>query len=176
LFITVISLGLIGYNYAMYKILLSLGILAVPVVVSAASATAQAAAFVKRFNELILYPTIALLSAVALLVFLFGCFQYIALSDNDQARPQGVKPITGGIIGMVVMLSAFAILTIVTATLGLDDVLDCSRNPSASGCVDVLAPPGSSGPITPVGAPVTPGPITPVGAPVTPGPITPSGG
>ena len=130
-----------SYNTCMYK---SFGIgigLLLPVVVSAdaaAKAVAEAASFVETFNRIILFPTIALLSAVALLVFIFGCFQYIALSGNDQARSQGVKHITWGIVGLVVMLSAFAILSIVTASFGLQDELDCAREPG--GCDNVVIP------------------------------------
>jgi hypothetical protein len=97
-------------------------------------AAAEAASFVVKFNAIILYPLIALLSAVAFLVFLWGCAQYFINATNDQARQQGVKHITFGIIGLVVMLSAFAILSIATSTFGLDDQLKCANNPSLSGC------------------------------------------
>lgn len=101
---------------------------------AAAQATTVAAGLVATFNELILFPTIALMSAVALLVFLYGCFLYVAQAGDSGAREQGVRHITWGIIGMVVMISAYAILSLVVATFGLDDELDCARDPSASGC------------------------------------------
>lgn len=94
----------------------------------------EAAGFVTKFNEVILFPTIALLSAVAFLVFIWGCVEYFLKADNDQARQQGVKHITYGILGLVVMVSAFAILQIATATFGLDTQLDCATDPTASGC------------------------------------------
>jgi len=116
---------------------------------------AQAQSFVQTFNDVILYPTIGLLSAVALLVFIYGCFEYIAFSGNDQARQKGVAHITWGIIGMVVMLSAFAILSIVLRTFRLGDELDCARDPGGTGCVDI---------ITPTGETTNPGRITPTGS------------
>lgn len=94
----------------------------------------EAAGFVAKFNDIILFPTIALLSAVAFLVFLWGCAEYFMNAANEQARQQGVKHITYGIIGLVVMISAFAILSIAAATFGLDTQLDCASNPSGSGC------------------------------------------
>ena len=97
-------------------------------------AAAEAASFVETFNEVILFPTIALLSAVAFFVFLWGVAEYVFNAANDQARQQGVKHITYGIIGLIVMISAFAILSIAAATFGLEGNLDCAVDPSASGC------------------------------------------
>lgn len=105
-------------------------------------ATTQAASFVAKFNEVILYPTIALLSAVAFLVFLWGCAEYFMNAANDKAREQGVKHITYGIIGLVVMVSAFAILKIAVATFGLETQLDCATNPALSGCENAFVVPG----------------------------------
>ena len=136
----------VRYDKGMKNVLLAAVLLLVPVVSLAnasAQATAQAASFLAIFNRVILFPTIALLSAIALLVFIFGCFQYIAMANNEQARTQGVKHITWGIVGLVVMLSAYSILTIVTATFGLDDTLDCASDPMQSGCDGIIIPVGT---------------------------------
>ena len=97
-------------------------------------AVAETAKFVEKVNEVIIFPLIALLIAVAFLVFLFGCAEYIMNAANDKGREQGVKHITYGIIGLVVMLSAWAILRIAAATFGLGDELDCTANSNQSGC------------------------------------------
>lgn len=121
-----------------------------PLIVSAQSAqdkaATEAASFVAKLNEVILFPLITLLTAVAFLVFLWGCAQYFINATNDQARQQGVKHITFGIIGLVVMLSAFAILSIAAATFGLNDQLDCANDPSQGGCSEVFTIPGAGGP------------------------------
>ena len=83
---------------------------------------------------MILYPTIALLSAIAFLFFIWGIFEYFTNAANEEGRRKGVTHITYGIIGLVVMVSAFAILEIAVATFGLDKQLDCADDPSASGC------------------------------------------
>jgi hypothetical protein len=88
------------------------------------SSTALAYSFVQRFNEVILFPTIALLSAVAILVFMYGCFLYIVRAGDPAARAQGIKHITWGIVGVVVMLSAYTIMSIAAGTFGLNDELD----------------------------------------------------
>ena len=91
--------------------------------------------FVERFNEVILYPVIALLTGVAFLVFVWGVAEYLMQADNEQGRQKGVSHITWGLIGLVVMVSAFAILSLAAATFGLDDELRCADDPTASGCV-----------------------------------------
>lgn len=104
------------------------------------SSTDLAYSFVQRFNEVILFPTIALLSAIAVLVFMYGCFLYIVRAGDPAARAQGVKHITWGIVGVVVMLSAYTIMSIAAGTFGLEDTLDCANNPSQSGCDGVVVP------------------------------------
>ncbi len=100
----------------------------------AQEAAIQAASFVTKFNQIILYPTIGLLSGIAFLVFLWGVAQYVLNADNDTARQDGVKHITFGIIGLFVMITAFAILEIAIYTFGLEKKLDCADEPSQSGC------------------------------------------
>ena len=80
--------------------------------------------FVQTFNDVILFPTIGLLSAVALLVFIFGAFQYVVNAADPAARQQGIKHITWGIVGLVVMLSAYTILLLFASTFGLGDELE----------------------------------------------------
>lgn len=104
-------------------------------------AAQEAANFVADLNSVILFPLIGLLSAVALLVFIWGCAQYVINAENDQARSQGVKHITWGVIGLVVMISAWAILEIAAATFDLESELDCADDPSLSGCDAVFTLP-----------------------------------
>lgn len=94
----------------------------------------QAASFVDRFNEAIIFPLIALLSAVAFLFFLIGCAEYIRNASNGNEREKGVQHITWGIIGLVVMVSAWAILRVATGTFGLSDELECANDINGSGC------------------------------------------
>ena len=97
-------------------------------------AVAEAVKFVDTFNQEILFPIIALLSGIALLVFLFGCAEYIIGSASPEARKTGVRHITFGLVGLVIMVSAWSILLVATATFGLDDELKCADDPTASGC------------------------------------------
>lgn len=86
----------------------------------AAVATEVARGFLAQFNEIILYPLITLMMTIALLVFLWGCFEFIRHADNATARANGRQHILWGIVGMLVMVSAYAILTIAAGSFGLD--------------------------------------------------------
>lgn len=75
--------------------------------------------FLMSLNNAILYPLIALLLGVALLVFLWGTFQYITHAGDETARAKGRKHMLFGITGLVIMVSALAILNIALRTFGL---------------------------------------------------------
>jgi len=107
-----------------------------PIALAQSPGTATAQAFVATFNDVILFPIILLLTAVALLVFMYGCFLYIVNAANPSAREDGRKHILWGIVGLFIMLAAFAILSIAANTFGLSDELDCADNPNQSKCND----------------------------------------
>ena len=100
----------------------------------AASGAVEAGNFVAKLNEVILFPLIALLSGIAFLVFIYGCIIYIFNGNSDTAREEGKKHMMYGIIGLVVMISAWGLLSIAANTFGLGNQLNCADNPSASGC------------------------------------------
>jgi TRAP-type C4-dicarboxylate transport system permease small subunit len=93
-------------------------------------ANAEALSFVHKLNTVIIFPLITLLSAVAFLVFLWGCVEYVIHADNQTARQTGVKHITWGIIGLVIMVTAWAILSLAAGTFGLQGQLDCAKDGS----------------------------------------------
>ncbi len=99
-----------------------------------AAAIAEASSFIGKLNDAILFPLIYLLMGVALVFFIYGAAQYIINANSDQAREQGKQNIMYGIIGFVVMGSAYAILSLVAGTFGLSDELDCASKPTESGC------------------------------------------
>jgi len=76
--------------------------------------------FVAQINAVILFPLITLLTVIALLYFIWGGFQYVLGANNDTARADGKKHLLWGVIGLLVMLSAYGILTIAGNTIGVD--------------------------------------------------------
>jgi hypothetical protein len=81
-------------------------------------ADAEARSFVDKLNTILLFPNIMLLSGVALLMFIWGCAEYFMNAANEEARRTGVSHITYGIIGLVIMISAFSILKTAAGTFG----------------------------------------------------------
>lgn len=78
-----------------------------------------AKAFVTKLEALIIFPLMTLMVAVALLVFLWGGYEFVAGADSEEAQTKGKQHMLYGIIGMLVMLSAYAILKIALGTFGL---------------------------------------------------------
>lgn len=89
--------------------------------------TELAHSFVAQINQIILFPLITLMTAVALLVFLWGGFQYVLNAANDGKRAEGQKHMLWGVIGLLVMLSAYAILNIAANTIPSVDLDRYSR-------------------------------------------------
>lgn len=91
-----------------------------------AEASALARHFVSQLNDAIVYPLIALMMAVALLVFLYGAFNFVRGANNESVREQGRRHLLYGVIGLLVMLCALAILYIAAGTFDLENELDDS--------------------------------------------------
>lgn len=99
-------------------------LLLVPVTLAYAQGGVELARqFVGRINQVILYPLILLMLGVALLVFMYGAFEYIANADNEGARETGKKHLLWGVVGLLVMVSAYAILEIAANTFGVSGQL-----------------------------------------------------
>lgn len=90
---------------------------------AASEAQIVAQDLLSKINEAILFPLITLLMAIALLVFLYGAFEYVKGAASDADRETGKRHLLYGTIGMLVMLSAYTILSIAAATFDLDDEL-----------------------------------------------------
>lgn len=65
----------------------------------------------------IIQPLIYILFAAAVILFLFGVVRSLVKSDSSEARETGRKHITWGIVGMTIMVSAWAIVRILENTL-----------------------------------------------------------
>ena len=72
----------------------------------------------EKVEQVILFPLMSLMMAVALLAFLYGGYEFIAGADDDTKRAAGKKHMLWGIVGMFIMISAYAILRIAFGTIG----------------------------------------------------------
>jgi len=87
--------------------------------VYASGHTEAAKSVLARINDAIIFPFMTLLTAVALLVFLYGVFEYVYNAGDEGARKTGRTHMIFGVIGLLVMVSALAILRLAAATFGV---------------------------------------------------------
>lgn len=73
-----------------------------------------------KIEQVILFPIITFMMGLALLVFLWGVYQYVQNAESDEGRAAGRQHMLYGIIGMLVMVSALSILKIAAGTFGID--------------------------------------------------------
>lgn len=78
--------------------------------------TTAASNLVAQINTIIVYPLIALFLALAVLMFVWGGFQYLYNAEDASARKDGQRHMLFGLIGIVVMVSAYTILAIAVRT------------------------------------------------------------
>lgn len=82
-------------------------------------AAAAADGFLRKLETAFVFPLVTLLLGIAFLVFLYGVFEYIKGAASESERAKGQKHIIFGIVGMIVMLSAVAILNVARGTFGI---------------------------------------------------------
>ena len=60
-----------------------------------------------------------LLFAVAVLVFLYGVFEYIRNSDSEDGRSEGQRHMLSGVFGLFIMISVFGIINLILNSIGV---------------------------------------------------------
>jgi len=73
---------------------------------------------ITAINTYILNPLIILAFAFAMVVFLWGVFQYVRGAADVKARETGRSHILWGVIGIAIMFSVFGIMNIISNTVG----------------------------------------------------------
>ncbi len=79
-----------------------------------------ASEMVGKIESVILFPLMTLMMAVALLFFLWGCYEYVLGADSEESQTEGKRHMLYGIIGLLIMISAYGILKIAANTFGCD--------------------------------------------------------
>ena len=92
--------------------------------VSAYTIHMQAVArFVAAINQEIINPIIGLLFTAALFLFLFGAAKLVFQAGEDAKRAEGKQHMLWGMIGMVIMVSVFAIIRVLLFTFEVQGTL-----------------------------------------------------
>jgi uncharacterized membrane protein len=74
--------------------------------------------FIGKVQEQILTPIITLLSLAAFVLFLWGIVEFIAGAEDEEKRKSGQQHMIWGIIGLVIIFGANAIVSLIKATVG----------------------------------------------------------
>ncbi len=76
-------------------------------------------AIILKINYYILNPLIGLLFAAALAVFIWGIIEFLQKRDsNAEDANDGKQHLIWGLVGMFIMISAFAIMNLIKGFLG----------------------------------------------------------
>jgi len=77
------------------------------------------AQLVNNLNNVIINPLLTLMFAVGLLVFIWGLVEFmLGLSANSDKKEAGKSHMLWGIVGMFIMVAAWAILKLIDSTIG----------------------------------------------------------
>ena len=109
----------LSHIYRFYGIL----VVMIHYVYAAGDPAAYAQSLLAKANAVIIFPLISLMMGVAFLIFLYGAFEYVRNADSQQGRIDGRNHLIWGIVGMLIMISAFAILNIAAGTFGLQSTV-----------------------------------------------------
>jgi hypothetical protein len=67
----------------------------------------------------ILNPVMAVIFAAALVYFLYGLMVFLFSAGEESARSEGKQHMLWGVVGMLVMVSVFSILSLALHTFGV---------------------------------------------------------
>lgn len=72
-----------------------------------------------KITAAIINPALALVFAIGLLVFIFGLVEFMwGLSQESSKREDGKRHMGYGLLGMIVMVSAIAIIKVISNVVG----------------------------------------------------------
>lgn len=74
--------------------------------------------FITRVQDAILTPIITLLALGAFVMFAWGIVVFIAGAEDEEKRRTGQQHMIWGIIGLVIIFGANAIVSLIKATVG----------------------------------------------------------
>lgn len=74
--------------------------------------------FILNVQREIISPIVTLIGLAALVVFVWGVVEFIRNGDNEEKRAIGQRHMIWGLIGMVILFGANAIVALIATTAG----------------------------------------------------------
>lgn len=90
---------------------------------AANSADAVVNSIVPKIVDNIVIPIVVLVSALAILIFIWGLIGFFMNGEDTTKRDDGKRHILWGTIGLTIMVSVYGIIRLVAATVGQSSVL-----------------------------------------------------
>ena len=75
--------------------------------------------FLAKIQAQILTPLVTLLALAAFVLFVWGVVQFIASAEDEEKRKTGQQHMIWGIIGLVIMFGANAVVALIKQTVGV---------------------------------------------------------
>lgn len=72
-----------------------------------------------KINRAVINPLIILMFGIAVVAFVVGIVEFMAGKDNADAAVKGKQHMLWGVIGMLIMVSVFAIMHVMINALGV---------------------------------------------------------
>lgn len=77
-------------------------------------------ALLVKIQDLIVVPIIWVLMTFAIMVFIWGIYQFFMKSDDPESRKTGWRHMLWGIIGFAIILSVYGIIRLIVVTIGVN--------------------------------------------------------
>jgi uncharacterized membrane protein YidH (DUF202 family) len=78
----------------------------------------SAETLLQRILDNIVNPIVLLMISVAVLVFMWGVFEFIRNAESSEERKKGGMHMLFGAIGLFIMVTAYGILNLILGTIG----------------------------------------------------------
>lgn len=76
--------------------------------------------FIVKVEKALIDPLITLIALAAFVVFIWGVVDFIGGAANEEKRATGQRHIIWGLIGLVIIFGAKAIVSLIASTAGVD--------------------------------------------------------
>src|SRR3989338_8208451 len=78
--------------------------------------------FLANVNGFIINPLIKLLFALAVVYFLYGVFEFIAVGENEEKKTTCKSHMVWGLVGITIMMGVWTILGIILRTFNITGI------------------------------------------------------